>query len=53
MISVGFFIGVNTFWVVQNNKAVIDAINGLNKQRKATSISSFDFSTLYAKLPPN
>ena len=26
-----FFIGVNTFWVVQNNKPVIDAMNGLNK----------------------
>ena len=53
MISVGFFTGVNTFWVVQNNKPVIDAMNGLNKQRKATSVSIFDFSTLYTKLPHN
>ena len=41
------FTGINTFWVVQNNKRVTDAMNGLNKQRKATSVSSFDFSTLY------
>ena len=25
-----FFTGVNTFWVVQNNKPVIHAMNGLN-----------------------
>ena len=48
-----FFRGANTFWVVQNNKLVIDAMNGLNKQRKATSVSIFDFSTLYTKLPHN
>ena len=28
-------------------------MNGLNKQRKATSVSTFDFSTLYTKLPQN
>ena len=40
-----FFTGVNNFWVVQNNKPVTDAMNGLNKRRKATSVSAFDFST--------
>ena len=48
-----FFTGVSTFWVVQNNKPVNDAMNGLNKQRKSTSVSTFDFSTLYTKLPHN
>ena len=48
-----FFRDVNTFWVVQNNKPVIDAMNGLNKRRKVTSVSTFDFSTLYTKLPHN
>ena len=51
MINVGFFTGVNTFWVVQNYKPVIDAMNGLNKRRKAASVLTFDFSTLYTKLP--
>ena len=46
-----FFAGVNTFWVVQNNKPVIDAMNGLNKRRKAASVSTFDFSTLNTKSP--
>ena len=48
-----FFTVINTFWVVQNNKPVIDAINGLNRRRKATSFSTFDFSTLYTNLPHN
>ena len=48
-----FFTGVNTFWVVQNNKTLIDSKNMLNKQRKATSVSTLDFSTLYIKLPHN
>ena len=30
-----FLTDVNTFWVVQNNKPVIDAMNGLNKRRKS------------------
>ena len=48
-----FFTGANTFWIVQNNKLVIDAMKGLNKRRKATSVSTFYFSTLYTKLPHN
>ena len=28
-------------------------MNGLNKRRKATSVSAFDISTLYTKLPNN
>ena len=48
-----FFTAVNTIWVLQNNKPVTDAMNGLNKRRKATSVSTFDFSTLYTKLTPN
>ena len=48
-----FFTGVNSFWVVQSNKPVFTAINKLNKRNKAISISTFDFSTLYTKLPHN
>lgn len=41
------------FWVVQNNKPVIDATNKLNKQRKANFISNFIFSASNTKLPHN
>ena len=46
-----FFTGVNTFCVVQNNKPVTDTMNGLNKRRKATSVSTLVFSILYTTLP--
>ena len=46
-----FFTGVNNFWVVQNNKPVIDALKKLNFRNRAKSITTFDFSTLYTKLP--
>ena len=35
------------------NKPAIDAMNGLNKRRKATSASTFDFSIWYTKLSQN
>ena len=47
------FTGVNTFWVVQNNKPVIDTMNGFNKRRKATSVSTLEFFIFYTKLPNN
>ena len=46
-----YFSGVKNFWVVQNNRPVIDAMTKLNARKKAKSISTFDFSTLYTKLP--
>ena len=48
-----FFSGVNTFWVVQNNKPVTQSIKKLNTRNQAFSISTFDFSTLYTKIPHN
>ena len=48
-----FFSGVNTFLVVQNNKPITDAINKWNERNKANSMSTFDFSMLYIKLPHN
>ena len=48
-----FFTDVHSFWAVQNYKSVTDVMNKLNKHGKATSISTFDFSTLYNKLPYN
>ena len=36
---------------MQNNRPVIDVMTKLNARKKAKSISTFDFSTLYTKLP--
>ena len=50
MINLGLFLGVNTFWVVQNNKTVINIMSTPNKNRKVNAIANFNFSNLYTKL---
>ena len=46
-----FYSSVKTFWVIQNNENVIKAIQKINKRNSAKSINTFDFSTLYTKIP--
>ena len=46
-----FFSGVKPFWIIQDKQPVIKAIKNLNKRRCAKSITTFDFSTLYTKIP--
>ena len=45
-----FLSNYNKFWVLQNVDPVIENINIINREKKAKSITTFDFSTLY-KLP--
>ena len=46
-----YFSGVKTFWPILNNLPVINAIKQLNDRKKAYSISTFDFATLYTNIP--
>ena len=46
-----FYSQVKTFWVIQNNEHVINSIKRLNKKGAVRSMSTFDFSTLYTKIP--
>ena len=46
-----YYSSVKTFWVIENNKEVLNSLNKLNKRGKASRISTFDFSTLYTKIP--
>lgn len=46
-----YFSGVKTFWPILNNSPVIKAIKQLNERKKAYSISTFDFATLYTNIP--
>ena len=46
-----FFKNYNKFWVLQNVDPIIDILRSINSRKKAKSISTFDFSTLYTKLP--
>ena len=46
-----FYANYNRFWVIQNSKPVLERLQDLNKKQRVKSISTFDFSTLYTKLP--
>ena len=46
-----FYSNYNRFWVIKNSKPVLDRLQELNTKKRAKSISTFDFSTLYTKLP--
>ena len=46
-----FYSSVETFYVTQNNEEVIKSINKLNRRNSVKSMSTFDFSTLYTKIP--
>ena len=37
----------------QNNQQIIDRISKINAKKKAVTIRTFDFSTLYTKIPHN
>ena len=46
-----YFSYVKTFWVIQDNENVINSIKKLNKRNAFRSMATFDFSTLYTKIP--
>ena len=46
-----FYKNYNRFWVINNSKPLIERLDVINTRKKAKEISTFDFSTLYTKLP--
>jgi hypothetical protein len=46
-----FYKNYNLFWVIENSAPFIDKILAINRRKAAKDISTFDFSTLYTKLP--
>ena len=46
-----FYKNYNRFWVIENSKPLLECLDKLNHGSGAKSISTFDFSTLYTKLP--
>ena len=46
-----FYKNYNRFWVIENSDPVIEKLTRLNKTKRARNISTYDFSTLYTKLP--
>ena len=45
------FSGINTFWVIQSSTPVLETLDKINSRNNAKVVSSFDFSTLYTKIP--
>ena len=43
--------GVNCFWIIDNSKEVLDRLQNINKNSRATSFDSYDFTTLYTNIP--
>ena len=52
-IKAKFLANYNKFWIIQNSDPVLHSINKINKKNNAKLISTFDFSTLYTKVPHN
>ena len=52
-VNAKFLSNYNKFWVLQNCNPVLESLNRINKKRNAKSMSTFDFSTLYTKIPHN
>ena len=46
-----YYSSVKSFWVIQNNQKVLESLTRLNKRKKGSCISTYDFSTLYTKIP--
>ena len=46
-----FYKNYKKFWVILNSTPFIQKMNDINRKKKAKEISTFDFSTLYTKLP--
>ena len=46
-----YFSGTKTFWVTQNNSIPLECINKINEGKNAKQINTFEFSTLYTKIP--
>ena len=46
-----FYKSFNQFWVIENSKPILEKIEKINNKKNAKVISTFDFSTLYTKLP--
>ena len=48
-----YYSNLNKFWVVQNSLPIIKKLDKINLKNNAKCISTYDFSTLYTKIPHN
>ena len=48
-----YYTDFKKFWVVENSFPILEKLNVINTRKRAKSISTFDFSTLYTTIPHN
>ena len=41
---------INPYWIIKNNKPILDTLSKISKQRNAKSINTYDFTTLYTSI---
>ena len=46
-----YYTGIKSYWIVQNRDPILEAVKKSVPRKSAKCISSFDFSTLYTKIP--
>ena len=49
--KIKYYTGIERYWIVDNNSTVLEHINHINTKQNAKSVQTFDFSTLYTKIP--
>ena len=46
-----YYSGIKSYWIIPNRDPVLDAVRKSISRKSAKCVSSFDFSTLYTKIP--
>ena len=46
-----FYSGIKSYWIINNRDHVLRAVKKSRERKSAKCVSSFDFSTLYTKIP--
>ena len=46
-----FYSGIKSYWIINNRDPVLRAVSKSQARRSAKCVTSFDFSTLYTKIP--
>ena len=49
--KIRFFTGIQRNWIIESNSPVLEDIKAINERRSARNIGTYDFSTLYTKIP--
>ena len=48
--KIKWYTGVNRMWIATGTKDILEDIHHINKKKKASTVETFDFSTLYTKI---